>query len=89
MFRTNENNEILDEERIKKIEAKADKIENLLAINICFSFIGCLTFMFLGGGLGFLNFIVIGFLVLYGILNFIILIKNNHESPNQSIEKEP
>ena len=74
-------NEISTEERIKNLETKANKVESLLTMNIFISLIGGATFFFLSYILGFYSIIFSIFLGIYGILNWIILIKNNQESP--------
>jgi uncharacterized YccA/Bax inhibitor family protein len=65
------------EERIKGLEAKAIKVEMLLSMNICISFIVGGTFFFLIPFLGFYSIIFSIFFLVYAILNWLILIKNN------------
>ena len=74
-------NEISTEERLKRLEAKADKVESLLVINFLLSLIVCLLFIVLIGLLGFFYIIFIVFFAIYGILNLIILMKNKQVSP--------
>ena len=100
MSRTNEDNEISDEERLKKLEAKVDKVENLLTMNICFTFIGCMILGFLyywqfnwpisENEFQLFTLIFMGFLGIYGILNVILLSKKDREAPKEHLwfEKE-
>ena len=93
MSRSKEDSEISDEERIKNLEVKADKVEDLLTMNICFSIIGCMVFMIVHifqsinpfnqnePGLVWNNFVFIGLFVVYGILNVLILSKKKQEVP--------
>ena len=90
-------NEISDEDRLKKLEANADKVEQLMTMNICFTFIGCMILGFLylwqitwpisenEGGFQLINLIFMGFLGGYGILNMIILSKKDREAPKKPL----
>ena len=77
--------QISTEEKIKKLEAKADKIEILLVINILFSLVGCFLFITLIEILGFSYIIFIVFFAFYGIMNLIILMRNNKDSQSSVI----
>lgn len=74
-------NELSTEERIKNLEEKANKFEILLAINFCISLLGMFIIWFIGSFFGSLNIIISIFLGIYGIINLIILNKNNKKSP--------
>jgi hypothetical protein len=81
MSEKDEQNELSTEERIKNLEEKAGKVEILLTMNFCISFIGVFIFLGLGGIFGFFIIIFIVFLGIYGILNLLILNTKNKKSP--------